>query len=100
MWVGSFTCGIPAFEFELFCQKMAQYKATWAHIVPPIAVQLANSDVALKYDLSALKTILIAAAPTKRALQVKLKTRFGQDTRVVQGIMRHTLPPSPFPRSR
>lgn len=86
MWVGSFTCGIPAFEFELFCSKMAQYKATWAHIVPPIAVELANSQTVLKYDLSHLKTILIAAAPTKRALQIKLKTRFGQDTRIIQGM--------------
>ncbi|RVX72779.1 hypothetical protein B0A52_04178, partial [Exophiala mesophila] len=85
MWIGSFTCGIPAFDFELFCSKMAEYKATWAHIVPPIAVELAQSQTVLKYDLSDLKTILIAAAPTKRALQIKLKTRFGEDTKIIQG---------------
>ena len=64
---------------------MAEYKATWAHIVPPIAVELAQSQTVLKYDLSDLKTILIAAAPTKRALQIKLKTRFGEDTKIIQG---------------
>lgn len=85
MWVGSFTCGIPAFEFELFCRKMAEYKANWAHIVPPIAVQLADSAAVAKYDLSSLKTILISAAPTKRALQVRLKARFGADSRIIQG---------------
>lgn len=64
---------------------MAEYKATWAHIVPPVAVQLANSDLAAKYDLSSLKTLLIAAAPTKKALQKRLKDRFGADTKIIQG---------------
>ncbi|KIX01277.1 uncharacterized protein Z518_09002 [Rhinocladiella mackenziei CBS 650.93] len=82
MWVGAFTCALPAFDLKLFCQKMAEYKATWAHIVPPVAVQLANSDIAAQYDLSSLKTLLIAAAPTKRSLQMRLKERFGVDTRV------------------
>ena len=85
MWVGSFTCGIPAFDLEAFCRKMEQYKATWAHIVPPVAIQLANSDLVTKYDLSSLKLLLIAAAPTKRALQQRLKARFGADTKIVQG---------------
>ena len=85
MWVGSFTCGIPSFDLETFCAKMAEYKATWAHIVPPVAVQLANSDIAKKYDLSSLKTMIIAAAPTKKALQVRLKERFGRDCRIIQG---------------
>src|SRR4051812_18118112 len=85
MWVGSFTCGIPVFEFELFCRKMNQYRANWAHIVPPIAVLLADSPAVAKYDLSSLKTIMISAAPTKQALQTRLKARFGSDARIIQG---------------
>jgi 4-coumarate--CoA ligase len=85
MWHGSFACAIPSFDLDLFCRKMEEYKATWAHIVPPVAIMLASSDVAAKYDLSHLKLILISAAPTKRDLQMKLKARFGEDTKVVQG---------------
>ena len=85
MWYGSFTCGIPAFDLDLFCRKMEEHRATWAHIVPPVAILLANSDIAAKYDLSSLKLILISAAPTKRELQMKLKSRFGSDTKIVQG---------------
>lgn len=85
MWLGGFACAIPAFDLELFCSKMAEHKATCAHIVPPVAVLLANSDTALKYDLSSLRTIVIAAAPVKEALQKRLKSRFGESTSVVQG---------------
>ena len=85
MWYGSFTCGIPAFDLDLFCRKMEEYKATWAHIVPPVAIALASSNIAANYDLSSLKLILISAAPTKRDLQMKLKARFGVDTKIVQG---------------
>jgi len=65
MWLGSFTCGLPAFDLELFCQKMAEFKATWVHIVPPVATLLSQSDIPLKYDLSNLRTIVVAAAPMK-----------------------------------
>ncbi|KEF57083.1 uncharacterized protein A1O9_07273 [Exophiala aquamarina CBS 119918] len=77
MYVGNFTCGIPTFDFNLYCSKMAEYEATMAHIVPPIAIALANWSLSAKYDLSSLKVILIGAAPTKKALQIKLKARFG-----------------------
>ncbi|KIW22736.1 uncharacterized protein PV07_11002 [Cladophialophora immunda] len=85
MWVGSFTCGIPAFNLDLFCRKMEEHRATWAHIVPPVAIQLASSDIAARYQLSSIKIILISAAPTKRDLQMKLKARFGSDVKIVQG---------------
>ncbi|EXJ74471.1 uncharacterized protein A1O5_02767 [Cladophialophora psammophila CBS 110553] len=85
MWVGSFTCAIPAFDLDLFCRKMEEHRATWAHIVPPVAIQLASSDIAAKYELSSIQIILISAAPTKRDLQMKLKARFGRDVKIVQG---------------
>jgi len=85
MWLGSFTCGLPGFDLDIFCQKMSQYKANWAHIVPPVAVLLAQSDIPVKYDLSALKRIIVAAAPMKKPLQMRLKCRFGKSTKVLQG---------------
>lgn len=65
MWLGNFTCAIPAFELNVFCQKMEEHKATWAHAVPPVALLLASSDVPLKYDLSTLECVVVAAAPLK-----------------------------------
>lgn len=63
---------------------MDQYKATWAHIVPPVALLLANSEIPLKFDLSTLEMMVVAASPLKPALQSKLKTRFPK-TKVLQG---------------
>lgn len=85
MWLGSFTCALPGFDLETFCQKMSQYKANWAHIVPSVAVLLAQSDIPMSYDLSALERIVVAAAPMKKPLQMRLKARFGKSTKVLQG---------------
>lgn len=86
MWLGNFTCAIPSFDLDAFCRLMSKdhHNATWAHIVPPIAVMLANSPVPLKYDLSSLKVIVISAAPTKKELANKLQTRF-PGVRILQG---------------
>ncbi|KAI1608335.1 amp dependent CoA ligase [Exophiala viscosa] len=85
MWLGNFTCGMPNLDLELFCSKMAEYRATWAHLVPPVAVSLVASDVCKRYDLSSIEHILIAAAPTKKGLQMRLKARFGVHTKILQG---------------
>lgn len=56
-----------------------------AHVVPPVAVLLAASDIPLKYNLSALRSIAIAAAPTKTSLQMQLKALFSQSVKILQG---------------
>jgi 4-coumarate--CoA ligase len=84
MWMGNFTLGIPAFDFETFCGQMARVRATWAHIVPPVALLLASSDIIERSDLISLRYIIVAAAPLKPALQRRLKARFPQAT-VLQG---------------
>lgn len=76
MFVGNFSLGIQAFDFELFCSRMMKHKATWAHIVPPVALLLASSEIIDNYDLSSLRYIVVAAAPLKPALQSRLKARF------------------------
>ncbi|KIX97748.1 uncharacterized protein Z520_06526 [Fonsecaea multimorphosa CBS 102226] len=85
MWLGAFACAIHAFNLDVFCAKMAEFRATWAHVVPPVAVMLAASDIPMKYDLSALQRIVVAAAPTKKSLQTQLKARFSQSVKVLQG---------------
>lgn len=84
-WLGNFTYGMHKFELELFCQLMEKMKANWAHIVPPVAVQLANADVVKRYDLSQLERVVVSAAPVKKELQTKLKQRFGENCKVIQG---------------
>jgi 4-coumarate--CoA ligase len=85
MWLGNFSCAMPSFNLDVFCSKMAEYGATWAHIVPPVALLMAFSDIPLKYDIKSLRQIVIAAAPTKKELQMRLKTRFGLSTKILQG---------------
>lgn len=85
MWLGTFTCGLTSFDLGLFCQKLAETKATYAHLVPPVAALLATSELSLKNDLSALRTLVVAAAPMKRDLQLKLKARLGSNIKVLQG---------------
>lgn len=75
MWVGAHFCGLPAFDLETFCRKSSEVKVTDLHIVPPVALLLATSPVAQKYDLSSLQRIVISAAPLKKSVQLLLKKR-------------------------
>ncbi|KAL2851550.1 amp dependent CoA ligase [Aspergillus pseudoustus] len=84
MWVGAQYCGLPVFDLETFCQKSSELKVTDLHLVPPVALALAASPVAQKYDLDSLKRIVISAAPLKKNVQLLLKKRLPQ-TSVVQG---------------
>ncbi|KAG1384501.1 hypothetical protein G6F60_000660 [Rhizopus arrhizus] len=54
---------LPKYDLELLCQLIEKYKITTAPIVPPVAVQLAKSDIPLKYDLTSLRVISSGAAP-------------------------------------
>lgn len=83
IFVGNYSLGIPAFDFEVFCEQR-KHKATWAFIVPPVALILASFNVSDKYDFSGLKYTVIAVAPLKPALQSRLKARFPNAT-VLQG---------------
>ncbi|KAH8700357.1 putative amp dependent CoA ligase [Talaromyces proteolyticus] len=84
MWVGALYCGLPAFDLETFCQKSSELKVTDLHLVPPVALAMAVSPVAHKYDLPSLKRIVISAAPLKKAVQLLLKKRLPH-TSVCQG---------------
>jgi 4-coumarate--CoA ligase len=84
MWLGNFTCALPTFDLETYCQQFAKFKATLAYLVPPIVLMLVASDIPRKYDFSALECMVVAAAPLKKALQQRIKAVFPQ-TKIVQG---------------
>jgi 4-coumarate--CoA ligase len=84
MLVGNRSLGIPAFDFEFFCEQMSKHKVTRAHIVPPVALLLASSKVSDKYDISSLKYIAIVTASLMHALQSRLKAGLLNPT-VLQG---------------
>ncbi|KAF2109678.1 amp dependent CoA ligase [Lophiotrema nucula] len=84
MWIGNFTCALPSFDLETYCQQFSKYRATLAYLVPPIVLQLVASEIPRKYDFSALECMVVAAAPLKKALQERIKQVFPQ-TKITQG---------------
>ena len=54
---------LPRFELGAFLQAIQNYHVTRADVVPPIAVQLAKSELIAEFDLSSLRLLLSAAAP-------------------------------------
>lgn len=65
MWTGAQYSSLPVFDLETFCRKSSELKVTDLHLVPPVALLLAMSPIAQKYDLASLKRIVISAAPLK-----------------------------------
>ena len=57
------------FDLERFCQLVQTYKATFAHVVPPVVLLLAKSPAVSKYDLSSLRMLNSGAAPLTKELQ-------------------------------
>ncbi|KAL3474066.1 amp dependent CoA ligase [Aspergillus californicus] len=84
MWAGAQYCSLPTFDLETFCRKSSELKVTDLHIVPPVALLLATSPVAQKYDLASLQRIVISAAPLKKSVQLLLKKRLPR-TSICQG---------------
>ncbi|KAJ5174936.1 AMP dependent CoA ligase [Penicillium canariense] len=84
MWVGAQYCSLPTFDLETFCRKSSEMKVTDLHLVPPVALLLATSPVAQKYDLASLRRIVISAAPLKKSVQLLLKKRLPH-TSICQG---------------
>jgi 4-coumarate--CoA ligase len=82
--IGNFTCGMDKFDLEEFCRLCDKYEATWAHLVPPVAIGLVASEVGRKYELKTLKTLITAAAPTGTVLAKRIKARLGSDCKILQ----------------
>lgn len=57
---------------------------TLAHLVPPIILGLAKSDMTEKYDLSSLKVITSGAAPLKTSQSLEFAEKM-KNTELIQG---------------
>lgn len=67
---------LPKFGLDLFCEKIEQYGATAALVVPPVLLQLAKSPVPAKYNMSTLKCVQCGAAPLSAELFELLELRY------------------------
>jgi acyl-CoA synthetase (AMP-forming)/AMP-acid ligase II len=75
---------LPRFEFGAFLRTIQEYRVTRAEIVPPVAVQLAKSDLVNEFDLSSLRHLVSAAAPLSPDVIRACVKRFG--VRVLQAM--------------
>jgi acyl-CoA synthetase (AMP-forming)/AMP-acid ligase II len=60
---GATVVTVPQFELEPFLETLAAHEVSVAYLVPPIVLALAHKPVVEEYDLSALSTITVGAAP-------------------------------------
>ncbi len=60
---GATVVTVPKFELEPFLETLASHEVSVAYLVPPIVLALAHKPVVEEYDLSALSTITVGAAP-------------------------------------
>ncbi|KAN0062768.1 hypothetical protein ACQY0O_004963 [Thecaphora frezii] len=67
---------LPKFGLDVFCEKIQEYRASAALVVPPMLLQLAKSAVPSKYDMSSLKCVQCGAAPLSAELFELLEARY------------------------
>lgn len=84
-----FMIGMPVvvmarFDMRAFCEKVVQYGATIALLVPPIILLLSSSPIAQEYNLSTLKIIQSGGAPLSADLARQVCSRW-PNLRIVQG---------------
>ena len=77
---------MPRFELEPFLAALQQHAVTRAYLVPPIVLALAKHPVVEQYDLSALKTIVCAAAPLDAELAEACARRLGCEVKQAYGL--------------
>lgn len=76
MTIGVPVVVLPKFIDSLFFSSIEKYKITYAFLVPPIILHLANNPLAEKHDLSSLENVMSGAAPLGAGLTKKVKQRF------------------------
>ena len=65
------------FSIQKFCELVATYRVSRAHVAPPIVLQLAKSDLVDTTQLASLQMILCAAAPLYAPLEEECAARIG-----------------------
>jgi 4-coumarate--CoA ligase len=72
------------FDLKTFCDLIQVHTPERCHLVPPILLRIANDPIVEKYDLSSIETIICAAAPLSRDIEVAVERRIGGECRVKQ----------------
>jgi acyl-CoA synthetase (AMP-forming)/AMP-acid ligase II len=54
---------LPRFDLGALLRAVQDHRVTWMQVAPPVAVQLAKSELVDAFDLSSLRLITSAAAP-------------------------------------
>ncbi|KAI8614652.1 hypothetical protein BC830DRAFT_1126438 [Chytriomyces sp. MP71] len=67
----------PKFDLPHFLGSLGKYNVTTAHIVPPIALALANHPIVDKFPLPSLRYTMSGAAPLPSDLVGKIHERLG-----------------------
>ncbi|MGE0484241.1 MAG: AMP-binding protein [Gammaproteobacteria bacterium] len=83
MRLGCTVVCMPRFDFEAYVRALETYRATFAVVVPPVALGLVQHPLVDSVDLSALRIVVSSAAPLAPALATAMAKRLG--ARVVQG---------------
>jgi acyl-CoA synthetase (AMP-forming)/AMP-acid ligase II len=80
---GATVVTLPRFDLEQFLRVHQDYRITRTFAAPPIVLALAKHPLVDKFDLSALKQVMSAAAPLKEDLAAACAERLNCE--VVQG---------------
>ena len=72
------------FNLTKFCEIIQDRQPERCHLVPPILLRMANDPIVAQYDLSSITTIVSAAAPLSRDIEVAVEARVGGKCRVKQ----------------
>ena len=80
---GATVVTLPRFDLEQFLRVHQDYRITRSFVAPPIVLALAKHPLVDKFDLSAVKQIMSAAAPLKEDLAAACAMRLNCE--VVQG---------------
>jgi acyl-CoA synthetase (AMP-forming)/AMP-acid ligase II len=80
---GSTVVTMPRFDLEQFLRIHQDYRITRSFVAPPIVLALAKHPLVDKFDLSAVKQIMSAAAPLKEDLAAACAERLNCE--VAQG---------------
>ncbi len=88
---------MPKFDLAEFLRVIAEYRATYLYIAPPIAVALAKHPIVDDYDTSSIRIIFSGAAPLDQELGQAVAKRLGCTVRQGYGMsemspVSHTIP--------
>jgi acyl-CoA synthetase (AMP-forming)/AMP-acid ligase II len=73
---GRTTVIIQQFNLDVYLKCIERYRPQDLQLVPPVALLLAKDPKVESYNLSSIRTIMLAAAPLSKELGLAVETRF------------------------